>query len=214
MAQPASSDGGEQDGPGEAERLQDYSGVVHFASQRNPSFHARTVANTSVAVGSGRPAWRSAASRTELVRERRKGLMRRSRPSVDGSVTSSRSRSGRSRPAPRGRRGCRVRRRGEPEVRERVFMAAVHPRCVGQICDAVEGIEHLCRRAFEQAAAAGAEQRVAAEQGAVTHVGDVAERMSGNRHHGEFEPEVSKVCRRLRRRAPAPRRAFFRGPVR
>ena len=122
--------------------------------------------------------------------------MRRSRPRVDGSVVSSRSRmrpvsASASRTSGLSGSTALANRRFESVYSWPQYTLVAAGRC----CDAVERIEHLRRRALEQAAAAGAEQRVAAEQGAVSDVGDVAERVPGIADHGEFEPEVSKPCR-------------------
>ena len=86
----------------------------------------------------------------------------------------------------------------EAYVRDRVFVPAVDLRRIGQCRETIERVEHLCRSALEQAAAAGAEQRVAAEERAVTGIGDVAERVSGNCHHVEVEPEVFEQVAEVR----------------
>jgi hypothetical protein len=72
-------------------------------------------------------------------------------------------------------------------------VGAEDARVVGQRGDALEGVVHLPGRSFEEAAAAGAEQRVATEQAAVAVEGDVAEGMPRHRHHAKFESEVCKA---------------------
>ncbi len=73
--------------------------------------------------------------------------------------------------------------RGEAQVGERVLVGAEDAGVVGQRGEPLQGLVHLHGRALEQAAAPGAEQRVAAEQGAVAVVGDVSEGVPGHRHH-------------------------------
>ena len=62
-------------------------------------------------------------------------------------------------------------------------MRAVDQRIVRQCCQSIERSAHLSRRALEQAAAASAEQGIAAKQRARNVVGDMASRMAADRQH-------------------------------
>src|SRR5204862_655825 len=73
---------------------------------------------------------------------------------------------------------------GEAQVRERVLMAAVDTRGLGQRAQLGERALHHRWRTLEHAAAAGEEQRVAAEQAAVDDVADRPERVTRNLQHG------------------------------
>ena len=71
---------------------------------------------------------------------------------------------------------------GEACVRQRIFVARVKPRVVGQSRDPLQRGVHLLGRAFEQPAAAHREQGVADEGDPrlVEHQGDMAERVAGD----------------------------------
>jgi len=60
---------------------------------------------------------------------------------------------------------------------------------VRQRGERIERAQHLRGRSLEQAPAAAAEQRVAAEDGAVARVGDVASGVARDVEHAELEPE-------------------------
>ena len=154
-------------------------------------------------------------SRSDGSRQRRKGLMRRSRPSVDGSVTSSRSRSAATSAwASRTSWLSGSTAAANLQVRGRVFVAAVDLRGIGQRSQAIERIEHLGGRAFEQAAAPGAEQRVAAEERRRDRRKRYARGYARESPSRRIRARGSQVLPRRLRPAPAHRKAFFRGPAR
>ena len=74
-------------------------------------------------------------------------------------------------------------RRGEAAVRLGVFVAAIDAGRLRQGGEAGEALPHLRRRPLEEAAAAEREQRVAAEECVLDHIGDVAERVAGHGDH-------------------------------
>ena len=80
-------------------------------------------------------------------------------------------------------------RRGERQVREGVLVTATHQGRIRQGPQSIQRLQHLRRGAFEQAAAAGAEQGVAAEQQAVPDVGDMAQRVSRHLQDGEGQAD-------------------------
>jgi hypothetical protein len=67
-------------------------------------------------------------------------------------------------------------------------MAAVNEGVLGQRDERIERGLHLLRGAFEQAAAAGAEERVAAEERAVTRIGNVSRGVSRYVEHANSSP--------------------------
>ena len=73
-----------------------------------------------------------------------------------------------------------------PQINEGVF---------GQRRECLQRGEHLLGRAFEQAATAGAEERVAAEDRTVTRIGDVSGGMPRYVEDPELEPEFRKRAR-------------------
>jgi len=111
---------------------------------------------------------------------RMKGFVRFSSPMVEGMVISS------------GVASCR-----ELEVRLGVLVAAVDPRVVRQGVELpAKGLVHHLRGAFEQAAAAGGEERVAAEQrpGLVEDVGHIPRGVRGDvENAGRLSPHLEGV---------------------
>ena len=73
----------------------------------------------------------------------------------------------------------------ERAIGQRVFVSATYLCVRGKCGEALQRGEHLCRRSLEQATAADAEQRIAAEQQILAVIGDMAQRMTRNRQHLE-----------------------------
>lgn len=80
---------------------------------------------------------------------------------------------------------------GETQVAQRVFVGTVDQRGIRQRSEARQRMMHLCRGAFEQAPATGSEQRVTAEQQALTRliIGNVPQCMARHGEHGQFKAQ-------------------------
>src|SRR5262249_51616269 len=86
---------------------------------------------------------------------------------------------------------------GEAKIGERVLVAAIHARIVGQGRQCRQRRPHLLRRAFEQLAATGGEQRIAAEYGwrsaHVAEIRDVSGGVARNVHHAQRNGQSGNV---------------------
>src|SRR5690606_33244353 len=104
----------------------------------------------------------------------------------------------------------------ELQIAYRVLVCAVHLRLIGQGRELGQRRSHLLRRALEQPPAARAEQRIAAEQGAVTDVRDVSRCVSRDIQHLEAQIELrERSCVSFPQRSRLtgyvfPRRAAYR----
>ncbi len=78
-------------------------------------------------------------------------------------------------------------------VRLGVLVAAAYQGVPRQLGEAIQRGEHLRRRALEQAAAAEAEQGIAAQQNTGADVGHMTERVTGNRNHLELHGGLGQL---------------------
>jgi hypothetical protein len=188
----------------------------------NPFFHARNSANDATASGSGCLACASAAALTAGSAARRNGLVARSSP-----IVPDRRRQRRhsaialillARPPLDQHRIAGLDGERKAEVRDRVFVAAVHARVGRERGELTERRPHLRRRAFEQPAASGGEQRVAAENRGSTSRRldecDMAHRVARNVEHIERDPDSRHVhAIAFHERYRATRNRFTRAPA-
>ena len=99
---------------------------------------------------------------------------------------------------------CVVRLHGtrKAQVAQGVFMGAAHARVARQGCELVERVQHLCGRAFEQAAAAARKQSVTTKQQGrafkrVAEKRDVPRGVPGHVHHRKVQTQgLDPVARR------------------
>jgi hypothetical protein len=80
----------------------------------------------------------------------------------------------------------------EADIGERVLVPAVHLRVVGQGAQLLQRGVHLLRRAFEDAAAAAGEERVATEESTAPIIGNVRARVSRDAEHGKARAELGE----------------------
>ncbi len=69
---------------------------------------------------------------------------------------------------------------GKTQVGQGVLMGAIHLGVVIEGRKLTQGVVHLLGAAFKQAAAAGAEQGIAAKEGIANQVGDMIQRVPGD----------------------------------
>lgn len=103
---------------------------------------------------------------------------------------------------------------GEAQVGLGIFVRAIDECVVGQRADPIQGIQHLCRRAFEQASATGHEQRVSCKQDAGAMIGNVPARVSRYCQHAESRLQsLYKDSVAIPQRYAAPGDVLGRGSV-
>ena len=102
---------------------------------------------------------------------------------------------------------------GKAQVGKRVFVRAIHQGVIRQRRQRGERCRHLRRRTFEDAATAGAEQRVAAKQPSLLPgmIGNMAARMAGHSQHTERQAEFRHVDASRHPRADLLQRQCHRG---